>query len=238
MKKKWNKPLILSIILNIFLMVVVIFFMLDKLGILTKSSISPVEHEYLNNPQYEASVTMFQLVDSDGDVIFAGDSITAFGRFSEFFPDVKVMNRGISNDTTEGLYNRIDEVLSHHPKKIFIMIGINDIARNVSKDESLKYYELIISEIKREIPNCEIYVQSILPTRSDDLSAIQERNESILQMCEENSIEYINLYDLFLVEGRTNVDLLSADGVHLNGKGYRVWIDAVKTLVVEGLISS
>lgn len=233
MKRIHNKALIISVVINIILTMAVVVLVLNKLGIITRSSVSDAENSYLNNPQYDANLTMFSLISGDAEVIFAGDSITAFGRFSEFFPSYKVMNRGIGSDTTEGLYNRMDELLSHHPQKVFIMIGINDIARGVSKEDSLKYYEMIISQIKGKMPNCEIYVQSILPTLSDNLDVIVERNDAISKMCKENSIEYINLYDLFLKDDMANPELLSKDGVHLNGRGYRVWIDNVKDYLNE-----
>ena len=231
MKRSFSKVLIFSIVLNVLLIVVASVLMLNKLGLLTRESVGMTEYSYLNNPQYEANLSMFRLVEGDADVVFAGDSITAFGRFSEFFPNTTVMNRGIGSDTTEGLYNRMDEILSHHPKKIFIMIGINDLARNVTKVESLKYYEMIISKVREELPDCEIYVQSILPTMSDNLNNISQRNDALIKMCDEFQVEYINLYDLFLIDGKTNNTLLSADGVHLNGNGYRIWLDSVKDLV-------
>lgn len=231
MKSIYKRTLIVSIVLNILLLAVTAVLLLNKLGYLTRESVGMTEYSYLDNPQYEANLSMFSLIDGDADVVFAGDSITAYGRFSEFFPKTVVMNRGVGGDTAEGLYNRIDEVLSHHPKKIFIMIGINDIARGITKEESLQYYELIISEIGNKLPDCEIYVQSILPTMSDNLNTISDRNAFIEKMCEELEVEYINLYDLYLTDGKANDSLLSSDGVHLNGNGYKIWIDTVKELV-------
>lgn len=52
-------------------------------------------YSYSDNPQYDANLTMFKFIDGDADVVFSGDSITANGRFSEFFPEENVMNRGI-----------------------------------------------------------------------------------------------------------------------------------------------
>lgn len=227
--KKSNKILMFSIVLNVLLLALTAVLILNKFGILTRTTIG--SYSYSDNPQYDANLTMFKFIDGDADVVFAGDSITANGRFSEFFPEANVMNRGIGSDTTERLYYRLDEIISRKPKKLFIMVGINDIARNMSKEDSLKYYELIISEVSKELPDCEIYVQSILPTVLDNYSIIRERNESIKKMCEEHGIKYINLYDKFLIGGKTDDGLLSADGVHLNGNGYSIWIDAVKEYV-------
>lgn len=233
MKKKWSKALTISIVINILLVAAVGVLVLNKMGVLTRSSLGTTGYSYLSNPQYEANLSMFRIIDGDADVIFAGDSITALGRFSEFFPETIVMNRGIGSDTTEGLYNRIDEVISHHPKKLFIMIGINDMEKKIPVEESMKYYEMIISDIQQNIPGCKIYVESVLPTGTIDLSKIENYNTSLYELCSKKDVEYIDLYNLFLTNQEPNYNLFSEDKVHLNGNGYSIWIETVNEYVSE-----
>ncbi len=56
---------------------------------------------------------MYEMNTKETDIIFLGDSITLQGDFGEFFSDKRVPNRGIGNDTSEGVLNRLDEVVSH-----------------------------------------------------------------------------------------------------------------------------
>lgn len=174
---------------------------------------------------------MFELFNRDAKIIFAGDSITARGRWEEFFRDQDVLNRGIGSDITEGLYYRIDEVISHHPEKVFIMVGINDIGQNIPLEESIEFYEKIIDKIIVGLPECEIFIQSVLPVTTIELSPIYAFNEELKKLSWKYNIDYIDLFSSFLIDGNVNNSLLSADGVHLNGIGYAVWIDLIRNLL-------
>ncbi len=66
--------------------------------------------------------------------------------------DNRIKNRGISADVTEGVLLRIDEVTDSKPLKIFIMIGINDLAFGYSKKEILQNFKAIINKIKNDSP--------------------------------------------------------------------------------------
>ena len=153
---------------------------MNKNGIFTSNSVDEIstdedsisEYSYLSNPMYDAYLSTFELYDGETDVVFAGDSITARGMFDEFFPNVSLLNRGIGSDITEGLFNQMDEILAHNPKKIFIMIGITDLAKDIPKDTSREYYEKIIKMIRAKNPDCEIYVESVLPTMNIELDEI------------------------------------------------------------------
>lgn len=185
-------------------------------------------YNYLSNTQYNAYLSMFNLNSSDADVVFIGDSITARGVYNEFFPDKLILNRGIGSDIDEGVYNRIDEVLSHHPKQIYIMVGINDIAKGIPLDDYLFFYIKTIEQILLQSPTCDIFVESILPTNTEDMSQIRLFNSKVKEMCEKNRIEYINLFDLFLDDdGQPNEQLLSEDRIHLNGAGYKIIIEEI-----------
>ncbi len=63
------------------------------------------------------------------DVVFIGNSITNGAEWNELFPRKRVKNRGISGDTSEGVYDRLDPVVKGKPAKIFILVGGNDISR-------------------------------------------------------------------------------------------------------------
>src|SRR5438094_352229 len=112
---------------------------------------------------YHQRVTHFRsLPQTKGDIIFIGNSITDGGEWSELFNDLKVKNRGISGDVTAGVLNRIDEVAQRKPAKVFLLIGINDLARSISPDSVVKNILLIASYLKQQTPSTQLFVQSIL----------------------------------------------------------------------------
>lgn len=61
------------------------------------------------------------------DIIFIGNSITDGGEWHELFNNPHVKNRGISGDTTQGVFDRLDAIVNGQPAKIFLMIGINNV---------------------------------------------------------------------------------------------------------------
>lgn len=62
---------------------------------------------------------MFNLNKTGSEIIFLGDSITARGRFEEFFPGIFLLNRGIGSDTSKGVLNRISEVIGRNQGRFF-----------------------------------------------------------------------------------------------------------------------
>ena len=70
-------------------------------------------------------------VEADRDaVVFLGDSITQeWGDgLNAAFPGVKLVNRGISGDTTRGVLIRLEEdVLALRPAAVVLLIGTNDL---------------------------------------------------------------------------------------------------------------
>ena len=114
------------------------------------------EHYYKRKAIFENSA------DTKNEVIFLGNSITEGGDWKTLFPDINVINRGISGDVTDGILFRLNEVTASQPKRIFLMIGTNDLARGRSIDYVIKGTEQIIDQIKKETPNTLIYLHDYL----------------------------------------------------------------------------
>jgi len=95
--------------------------------------------------------------------LFLGDSITDGGEWCELFGDARLKNRGISGDVTWGVLDRLSEVTAGKPVKIFLMIGVNDLARGKTVEEIIANYETIVERIRRETPQTQLYIQSVLP---------------------------------------------------------------------------
>ena len=154
---------------------------------------------------YVQKVTLFRLLpNTKGEIIFLGNSITDIGEWSELWQNNRVKNRGISGDNTFGVLARLDEVTASKPAKIFIMIGINDIAKETPNSIIIANYKKIISRIKIESPTTKIIVQSILPTNNyfSEFKRHQNKMEHVLfvnaileNYCEEIGLVYVDLYN-------------------------------------------
>ena len=102
---------------------------------------------------YALKVQLFKSYpNSEKDIIFLGNSITAGTDWMELMGRKDVRNRGISGDITFGVLERLDEVTEGKPSKVFILIGINDISRNIPDSLIVCNYQKIICRIKKESP--------------------------------------------------------------------------------------
>jgi hypothetical protein len=126
--------------------------------------LQPSFPDSLFSTYYHQRVSLFRdLPQTKSDIIFLGNSITDGGEWTEMFADLKVKNRGISGDNTTGVLNRLDEVYNRLPGKVFLLIGINDLARNVSPDSLVKNILWINALIKEKSPQTKVYIQSLFP---------------------------------------------------------------------------
>lgn len=163
---------------------------------------------------YEQKKSIFELLPNDKDeIIFLGNSITEGCEWNELFGDNWIKNRGISADVAEGVLLRLDEVTESKPLKIFLMIGINDLAFGYADKEILDNYNAIINKIKTDSKETEIYIQSVLPINKDfgEFKGYMHLAEKIIQLntaleniAKENNTTYINLYDSFILNNQMN----------------------------------
>lgn len=166
------------------------------------------------------------------DKVFVGDSITDHGEFQEYFPEEVVLNRGIGEDETKGVLNRIDEVVNRNPKEVFILIGINDIQSKVEKDVFQKNIEKVVDSFDKD--STTVVLQSILPINNKAFhnkisnGRVHQFNEVLQKIAEEKGIQYIDLHRHFEDEKGQLKKELTVDGIHLNGKGYDIWMNNLK----------
>lgn len=183
---------------------------------------------------YQRATLFEQLPASADDILFIGNSITDGGEWSELFQNPHVKNRGISGDTTWGIYDRISTLLQGKPVQIFLMAGINNVPLGESPDSIAAGIRRIIQKIKRESPRTEIFVQSLLPVtpvyhmfpeHTSRWEMIPDINLAIRRITKEEGINYIDLFTYFADENGQMKPEYTNDGLHLLGKGYMLWKD-------------
>jgi len=177
-----------------------------------------------------------------GQIIFLGNSITEGGNWKAFFPNEDVLNRGIGGDITFGIINRLDEIIQRQPSKLFLLIGVNDIGQDIPEAVIADNIRRILSRLKAESPSTDITVQSILPVNPeipgfpqhyDKQYRVLMTNQLIFKTCEDQEVRFLNLFPYFL-DGRQRLKAeFTGDGLHLNARGYQLWVDILKR---EGLM--
>lgn len=189
---------------------------------------------------YGQKASLFRLLpDTKGEIIFLGNSITDIGEWVEIWQNPKVKNRGISGDNTFGVLARLDEVVSSKPEKVFLMIGINDIARDTPDSVIVGNIIKIVEAIKAASPKTKLIVQSILPTNDaftefkrhqNKDGHIRTVNSALRNYCQQHQLVFVDLYPLFLNGFGKLDERYTNDGLHINGAGYMLWRDTLRKL--------
>lgn len=178
--------------------------------------------------------------------VLLGDSLTyGFQAYDIDVPPIIVANESISVGqfatvatvkTAQGQSTMLDALLAVKPEKIYIMLGINSMS--MSEDAFIGYYNSMVTEIKEKLPNAEIYVESILPvTASRAMSGnsnfinnerIDRYNKRLLQLCWQQELYYVDVAEAFRDSNGNMPEHLSADGIHIGPKSYKVWYEYLK----------
>lgn len=170
---------------------------------------------------------------SSDNIVFVGNSITNMHEWWEAFDNHKILNRGNSGGYTDEILNNIESYIEGKPAKMFLMIGTNDLGTAGINNPAYVAGKIraIVRRVKTESPATELYVQSILPSQSDlrTLPVLKETNDSIRNICTEQDVTYIDLWDDLM--GITSGNALSLDGLHLKATGYQIWCSKIAPYV-------
>ena len=171
-----------------------------------------------NEYNYQKRSLFEQLPIRGNDIVFLGNSITDGCEWAE-------------------------SIVNGHPKKLFLMIGTNDLAAGVSPEEVAANIGKLLDRFAEESPWTKIYVQSILPVNGVDTKAkaknhwqkgaeIIEANKLIEALCEgRKNVLYIDVYSA-LVDQKGMLDQrYTNDGLHLMGEGYLAWKEVIEKYV-------
>jgi lysophospholipase L1-like esterase len=165
------------------------------------------------------------------DILFIGDSLIEFFDWEERFPRHRVENLGVSGETVQWLLERIDRIVSTHPRAdmVFLMTGINNLA--MEEPGFIGEYREILGKLAAAYPQARIYITSLLPTLLPWVKsrAVEQANVRLRDLAEETGAFYLDIHKAFM-EGNLR-ELLSEDGVHLSEKGYALW-----SRIIAGII--
>jgi lysophospholipase L1-like esterase len=169
-------------------------------------------------------------------VVFLGDSITDGWRLNEYYgSDRDFVNRGISGQITGEMLGRMQaDVIDLKPRLVLVLAGTNDLARGLALT-TIENNLLMIADLAEAHQIGPIFA-SILPvsdyhkdvnpqyanTAARPPAKILELNRWLKDLCERRHFPYVDYYAATVdPRGFLKADL-SDDGLHPNGKGYRI----------------
>lgn len=187
---------------------------------------------------YKRHIKKFDNLIIEKPIVFLGDSMMAYFPLKAFKLEDHIYNLGIPGDTTIGVLRRVDQVIQFKPKIVILHVGINDfVLTKLSKEETLNNILEIRHHILENCPDSKVYITSLTPINQkdfkDQLYLLNRNpkdaiilNDMLKKVFDEDM--FIDIYDK-LVDQDGNLSLaLTRDGIHLNQKGYQIYLDKLK----------
>lgn len=166
----------------------------------------------------DARITVIVLGDSitAGYGLDANDSYPALLQQRFVSKGVRVVNAGLSGDTTAGGLRRIEWLLKGRCDVLVIALGANDGLRGVPVQETAENLRGIVQKTKQRFPSAKVLLAGMLvpPNMGPDYS---ERYRAVFpQVARETGSKLLP----FLLEGVAGVgELNQADGIHPTATG-------------------
>jgi acyl-CoA thioesterase I len=176
---------------------------------------------------------LFQTNSQPKTILFYGDSLTAgYGLSTEdAFPAligqklnqrgkaVKVINAGLSGETSAGGLSRIDWVL-RQPVDIFVLeLGANDGLRGLPVDQTEKNLQAIIDKVKAKYPQTRIVIAGMLVPPNMGPEYTTQFKKIFPALAKRNNA---TLIPFLLDEVAGNEKLNLPDGIHPNQEGHKI----------------
>lgn len=174
-----------------------------------------------------------------GKVIFLGNSITEMGDWKKATGDSTVINRGIGGDITFGVLKRLKDITDRKPSKVFMLLGINDIGKDIPDaviaDNELK----IVRKIHEKCPDTKIYVESVLPVNPTIPNFPQhyDKEEHVLALdrllkanATAGNYTFIDIFHLFADANGRLKSQYTYEGLHLKPPAYIIWVNYLKKM--------
>lgn len=174
-------------------------------------------------------------------LIFIGDSIVEYFPIYELLQSPKHMvNRGVRGYRTDLLRDHLDaHVFGTAVEQIFLLIGTNDIGKEIPQKETLDNVEAVLQAIMRDFPLTKINLISVLPVSQEERykqkvsirsnEKIQALNQAYRELAQVyHQVGYVDVYSSLLDEVGQLAEAYTTDGLHLSVAGYRILAQALQ----------
>ena len=134
----------------------------------------------------------------------------------------RVVNAGVSGETTAGGSRRVSWVLNGRPKIVILELGGNDGLRGLSLQETKANLERIIQQLQQDSVTVVLAGMKLPPNYGQDYTG---GFEALYQALARQY--HLTLIPFFLDGVAASSSLNQADGIHPTGEGYRLIVEKI-----------
>jgi acyl-CoA thioesterase-1 len=131
--------------------------------------------------------------------------------------DVRMINAGVSGDTTAGGLARLEWALADEPDAAIVALGANDMLRGFEPEIARKNLDAIITRLKKD--GVAVLLAGMRAAPNWGVAYVDEFNAIYPALAEKHDV----LFYPFLLEGvAADPTLNQPDGIHPNAKGQAI----------------
>jgi lysophospholipase L1-like esterase len=167
--------------------------------------------------------------------LFIGSSsFTKWKNLDKDLPEYAPLNRAFGGSTLPDVIRyRKDIIEKYNPERIVIYCGENDVASSdtISGKIVLERFKVLHQHLRGKFPNINIYYISLkpCPSRWKMRKRMIDANNQIEKFCKKQKHTYfISIWDQMLVNSKPNPALFIDDSLHMNSKGYEIWMKEIR----------
>jgi len=195
---------------------------------------------------WQDKVSQFEILNSRTEhrTLLVGDSMIDRFCVDGFFSCMGVYNRGIGNETTQSLLNRIDQtVINTNTRVTIFYIGSNDLTHDIPIDNTIENLYKIVGKLIQS--NISIYILSLLPRgeqygkrkKNINLEHLNQKivilNQELNRLCINKNINFVKISEYFSDKSGFLRSDFTNDGTHLNGRGYLVFEKVINKILIK-----
>lgn len=172
-------------------------------------------------------------------IVFTGSSsIRLWQDLPQDYPGLRVMNRGFGGSQLSDVQEHFERlILRYRPRQVVIYCGGNDLAAKKSVETVVADLKAVVNRIHRELPRTKVAFISIAlnPARWEQRDAVRAANAAVAEfMAQDPRRQFIDVTTAMLgPDGQPKPEIFVADRLHMNRKGYELWVPLVRSALVK-----
>jgi lysophospholipase L1-like esterase len=183
--------------------------------------------------RFEKDVAAFEAADRKnpppkGQIVFIGSSSIVDWDVSRYFPDLRIINRGLWGSALADAVRLVDRlVVPYQPRIVVVYAGDNDIDAGMTTEDVAVQFERFVRTVHLKLPQTRIVYIGIKPSpqRWATIDRMRAANLLIRAFCtRDDRVAFIDVDPAMLGwDEKPRTELYADDGLHLSPQGYQLW---------------